>query len=74
MIRGACQKGLGQWTGAAFRQSVIHFAETSCSPSQPKCHDAAVTDAIPVRFLVCSVSFIFLEMLFAALSVDVQSP
>lgn len=67
-------EGLGQWTGAAFRQSVVRFAETWCSPSQPECHDAAVTVAIPVRFLVCSVSFIFLEMLFAAISLDLQSP
>ncbi|XP_024901445.1 uncharacterized protein LOC102895581 [Pteropus alecto] len=31
------------------RHLLAFCQETSCSPSQPKCHDAAVTDAIPLE-------------------------
>lgn len=60
------------------RSRVLPARCSSCRdlevPLTPEVPYAAVTVATPVRFLVPSVSFVVLEMLFAALSVGLQSP
>lgn len=68
----------GWWSTSCILSFFGSFCrDLTCTPSQPQCHDAAVapTTCKAFRyFLVCSVSFVFLQMLFATLSFDFLSP